>query len=329
MIGSLPMSRWASYALVVVGLFVVARCDLGHALIAGLFAYMLLDQAETALRDAGASRLVARGSAVALFFVVGLLLALVFASFVRIGLSRLPILLDRLLPRVDALAGRIGIDLPVENVAELRALILETVKENARSVTATSGLLTRGFFQIAVAVAAAVLAFLWTPAPARRHGTPDEEFLRECGDRLTLLGASFERVMGAQVVIAAINTGVTAVFLYSTQLPFRTLLTLTTFVCGMIPIAGNVISNSLIVAAALTVSDRMAAAAFAFLVVVHKAEYFLNSRIVGERIRTPMWATLLGLLVGEALMGVTGAILAPTMIFYFREELKIVPAARR
>ncbi len=326
---TLPASRWASYALVLVGLFVLTRCGLGHALIAGLFAHMMLHQADQVLRERGVSRPVARWGAVAIFSVVGLLLALIFASFVHIGLARLPVLLDRLLPRLDALGARLGLDLPIENARELRVAILETVRANARSVTAASGLLTRGFFQIVVTVAVALLVFLWTPEAERPRGTPDEEFLRECGARLKLFGASFERVMGAQVVIAAINTAVTAVFLFPAHVPFRTFLTLATFVCGMVPIAGNVMSNALIVAAALTVSDRMAAAALIFLIVVHKMEYFLNGRIVGARISTPMWATLLGLLVGEALLGVTGAILAPTLLFYFREELRLIPAARR
>jgi predicted PurR-regulated permease PerM len=82
----------------------------------------------------------------------------------------------------------------------------------------------------------------------------------------------------------------------------------------------------LIVAAALTRSDRLALIALVFLVVVHKGGYFLNSRIVGARTETPTWAILLGLLIGEALLGVTGAILAPTLIYYVRAELRAVPA---
>ena len=323
---SVSLSRRISYALVIVGLFVIVRCDLGPALVAGLFSYMLVDQADKGLRRAGASPLVARWSAIGIFVVAAALLIFIFASFIQLGLSRLPILLDRLLPRIDALSNRFGLDLPIENVQELRALLLEKVKENARSLTTTSRLLTRGFFQVIVAIASALLAFQWDAAPAPLRETPDETFLRECTDRFRLLAASFERVMGAQVVIAAINTVVTALFLFGAHVPFRGMLTLATFVCGMIPIAGNIISNSLIVAAALTMSDQMAVTALVFLVVIHKAEYFLNSRIVGNAISTPMWITLIGLIVGEALMGVTGVILAPTLIFYFREELKIIPA---
>ena len=327
MIKSLSGPRKVSYVLVLLTLAVAARFGLGHALIAGLFAFMMLDRAQDALIGAGASPRLARWSSVALFTVVGLLLAVIFAAFVQIGLERLPMLLDRLLPRVDALSGRFGLSLPVDNVQELRALILETVKGNARSIETASGLMTRGFFQILLALVIAVLRFVSDPPVAieRRRGL-DAEILGECRERATLFSASFQLVMGAQILVAAINTAVAAVFLFAFQIPFRTMLTLTTFVCGMIPIVGNVISNSLIVAAALTRSDHLALASLVFLIVVHKAGYILNSRIVGGRMETPTWAILLGLLVGEALLGVTGVILAPTLIYYVREELRAIPA---
>ena len=164
------------------------------------------------------------------------------------------------------------------------------------------------------------------PAPLE-EGHLYSELHHEGRHRASLFVGSFERVMGAQVVIAAINALATAVFLFSVGMPFKTFLVLTTFVCGMVPIAGNIISNIVIVAAALTRSNQLAAAALVFLVAIHKAEYFLNSRIVGSRIHLPMWATLLALLVGEALLGVPGVILAPTLLYYVREELRLVPAS--
>ena len=325
---SLSGPRKASYALVILMLAVVARFNLGHALIAGMFASMILDNAEDALIGLGASPRLARWSSVALFVVVGLLLAVIFAAFIKIGMERLPTLLDRLLPRLNAIADRLGVGLPVDNVRELQTLILATMKENARSITTTSGLLTRGFFQILLALFIAILRFVSAGASPARNGGPglDTQLLNECRDRATLFTASFEIVMGAQVLVASINAAVAAVFLIALRIPFRTMLTLTTFVCGMVPIVGNVISNSLIVAAALTRSDHLALAALIFLVVVHKGGYFLNSRVVGARIDTPTWAILLGLLVGEALMGVTGVILAPTLIYYVRRELRAIPA---
>jgi predicted PurR-regulated permease PerM len=320
--------RNVSYAVAALALLVAARFSLDHALLAGLFAAMILDEGHRRLRGAGLRPFVARWAAVALFVVLGALLTAIFASFVRVGLSRLPVLLDRVLPRVDELAARFGVNWPVASASDLRPFVLETMKANARSITTASGLMTRGVFQVVIGVAVAVLRFLSLPADGRPplpgKGL-DEEVMHECGRRLDLFSASFERVMGAQIIIAAINAVVTAVFLFALGLPFRTFLTLTTFVCGLVPILGNVVSNTLIVGAALTVSNEMAAAALVFLVLIHKAEYFLNSKIIGGRIDTPMWATLAGLLIGEAVMGVSGVILAPTLIYYLREELRTAP----
>jgi len=57
-----------------------------------------------------------------------------------------------------------------------------------------------------------------------------------------------------------------------------------------------------IVGIGFTVSPKMALAALIFLVAVHKLEYFLNSKIIGHRIRNPLWLTLLALVLGEKLM---------------------------
>lgn len=328
MLTKVSAPRKASYLLVSLALGVTAHFGLAQALIAGLFAAMILDQAEAGLIGAGFRPRVARWSSVALFVVVGLLLAVVFAEFVRIGMARLPTFLDRLLPRLDDLVSRFGLDLPVDNVQALRGLIVDAMKQNARSVETASGLLTRGFFQLLLAIAIAVLRFI-SAAPAAAEGRRglDVDVLRECRDRATQFSASFELVMGAQIMVAAINTVLAAIFLIGFQIPFRTMLTLTTFVCGLVPIVGNVISNSLIVGAALTKSDHLALVALIFLIVVHKGGYFLNSRIVGARMETPTWAILLGLLVGEALLGVSGIILAPTLIHYALAELRALPRA--
>ena len=96
-----------------------------------------------------------------------------------------------------------------------------------------------------------------------------------------------------------------------------------TFIFGLLPVVGNLISNALIVGIAFTVSPHMALAALVFLVVVHKMEYFLNSKIIGHRIRTPLWLTLLGLVVGERLLGVPGMILAPVLLYYLKLEASV------
>ena len=59
---------------------------------------------------------------------------------------------------------------------------------------------------------------------------------------------------------------------------------------------------------------RIVRTALVFLVVVPKLEYFLNSKIIGQRIRNPVWLTLIPLVIGERLMGIPGLVLAPVVL---------------
>jgi predicted PurR-regulated permease PerM len=127
--------------------------------------------------------------------------------------------------------------------------------------------------------------------------------------------------MGAQMLISAINTFFTAGFLIWNDYPFVTVVIGLTFLFGMLPIVGNLLSNTLIVGIGLTISPHMAFAALMFLVILHKGEYFLNSKIIGNRIRNPMWLTLLGLVIGEKLMGIPGMILAPVILHFVKVEV--------
>jgi predicted PurR-regulated permease PerM len=126
--------------------------------------------------------------------------------------------------------------------------------------------------------------------------------------------------MGAQIIIAFINTAFTAIFTLAIHLPHALIVTGVTFLCGLLPIIGNIISNSLITAIAFTISPQLAISALVFLIVLHKMEYFLNSKIIGTRINNPVWLTLLGLVLAERLMGVPGIILAPVILHFIKVE---------
>src|SRR5438046_9193671 len=126
--------------------------------------------------------------------------------------------------------------------------------------------------------------------------------------------------MGSQITISLINTLLTSIFLLAVRLPHAPLLIAITFLCGLVPIVGNLISNTIIVFVALTVSLKLAISALVFLVVIHKLEYLLNRKIIGDRIRNPLWLTLIGLILGEKLMGIPGMILAPVVLHYIKLE---------
>lgn len=309
------------FASVIVG---VVALHLGPVALAGLFSYMIMDLTHRRIRGA-MPELAARLVALVVFLVIAVSLSWMVAEFVRLTLARTPLILSQLLPQVDKLASEYGLDLPFENLHQFRTAILEAIKENARSITAESGLLTRGFFQLIVGIFVAILCFLSEPDASKARPNFFDAVRRELDQRVQVFMLGFEKILGAQVLISLINTFVTLVFLLAIGLPYVHFLTLATFLFGVIPIIGNIMSNCAIIGTAMTVSPRMAFAALLFLIITHKAQYFLNSRILGSRINTPMWQLLLGLLVGEAIMGVPGMVLAPAMLHYLREEMIAIP----
>ena len=59
----------------------------------------------------------------------------------------------------------------------------------------------------------------------------------------------------------------------------------------------------------------------AFLILIHKLEYFLNARIVGGQIEARTWELLVAMLVMEAAFGLQGVIAAPIFYAYIKREL--------
>jgi predicted PurR-regulated permease PerM len=141
------------------------------------------------------------------------------------------------------------------------------------------------------------------------------------------LGNAFRRVVFAQVRISAINACLSAIFLLvvlpilGIHLPLAKTLVVLTFVVGLLPVIGNLVSNTAIVVVALSVSIGAAFAALAFLIVIHKLEYFLNARIVGSRINARAWELLAAMLVMESAFGMAGIIAAPIYYAYLKDEL--------
>ena len=104
-------------------------------------------------------------------------------------------------------------------------------------------------------------------------------------------------------------------------LPYNKTLVVVTFFAGLLPVIGNLISNSLITVIGIGVSFKVAIAALLFLVAVHKLEYFINAKIVGSKIHAAAWELLLALLIMESLFGITGLLIAPILYAYIKSEL--------
>jgi predicted PurR-regulated permease PerM len=146
-------------------------------------------------------------------------------------------------------------------------------------------------------------------------------------NRAERFGEAFRRIIFAQVRIAAVNAMLTALYLVvilpllGIQLPLVKTMLFITFVAGLIPVVGNLISNVVVVIVSLSVSPFVAAGSLLYLIAIHKLEYFLNARMVGTQIEARAWELLLAMLVMEAAFGIAGLIAAPIYYAYLKDEL--------
>ena len=315
--------RYARYSyLFMLGLgILVVWFRLATPLLAGLFAYLALTRLEPARRG---------GKAVAIIIFLIALGGIAYALgyFVNQTIRALPEIGDKAIPAIIEWAKQYGIELPFTDYDSLKDLAFDTLKSEVRFLSSFAkfarGASTQVLF-LAVGCVVAISLFLNPHFELQAARVPSTNLYSACCEeiaaRFRTLYGSFVTVMGAQIIISAINTVLTAIFALAVQLPYAIVVIGVTFLCGLLPVIGNLISNAIVVAIGFTVSPKMALGALIFLVVIHKLEYFLNSQIVGWRIHNPLWLTLLGLLVGERLLGIPGMILAPVVLNYVRLEM--------
>ena len=150
---------------------------------------------------------------------------------------------------------------------------------------------------------------------------------RALSERVERFGRAFRFVVFAQVRIAALNALFAAIYqgvllpLFGIHLPLVKTMVAITFITGLLPVIGNVISNSVIVIVSLSYSLSVSGASLVFLVLIHKLEYFLNARIIGARIHAQAWELLIVMIAMEAAFGIAGVIAAPIYYAYIKSEL--------
>lgn len=136
----------------------------------------------------------------------------------------------------------------------------------------------------------------------------------------------FKRVMGGQLIISLINTAISTVAIIALGLPHPFLMIFIVFFCGIFPVVGNLISNSvLILTAFVSIGVWGAVVCLILLVSIHKLEYFLNSKIIGGIVKLPMAVTLGALIFCEVMLGIPGLILAIPLVLFIRHEFEHIP----
>ncbi len=321
----------ASWIIAAAALFLTLKLRLLPALLAGLLVYALVHMVAPRLRAVNVGEKRRKLVAVALLatVIVTLITAAIFGAiaFFRSDVGNLPALLvqmaDIIADSRSMLPAWLTDKLP-RTADELRVSMEAWLRQHAGDVQAFGARFGVALVHILIGLIIGAMISL-NEAVSKEVPRPLEKALTE---RVRRLAEAFRRIVFAQVRISALNTFLTGLYLavflplMGVNLPFVKTMILVTFLVGLLPVIGNLISNTVIVVVSLSHSLFAATGSLAFLVIIHKLEYFVNARIIGTQIRARAWELLLAMLIGEAAFGVTGVIAAPILYAYLKDELK-------
>lgn len=328
---SLPMrvnlTVWAAMAVL---LFLVLELHLFVALLGGLAVYELIDLLSrwlhfTTLNNRRARRIVV--AVLAAGIVAGLTaVGLGITSYLRHGNESFPALLQELATALASLRARLPASMSAglpAHAETLRLDLLHLLRTHADVLSIAGRDVSIAVVRLMTGMVIGALLALYQTAPSKNIGP----LASLGGQAIRRFADAFHRVVFAQARIAAINAILAALYLLlllpllGIHLPMAKTIVVLTFVIDLIPIIGNLISNSFVVVLSLTASLWVVAASVAFLVFIHEMEYFLGARVVGSHIQARAWELLLAMLVLEAAFGLAGIIAAPLFYAYFKNEL--------
>lgn len=321
-----------SYFLAGLALLFAFRAHLVSALVAGLLVHTVLHRTQRLLSRPrlthGFTKLAAAGLLVVLAAGIAILSGWGLLAFARGHVGDLPGLfvrmadvLDRAREQLSAWGLSSGFLEGFRTAEQIKSAAAEWLREHGTVLTAASGHAGRLALHGLMGVFAAALVFLRSP------GASQGPLAVALAGRVRRFADAFERIVIAQVEISAVNTLLTAVYLLGllpllgARLPLTTTLILVTFVAGLLPVVGNLVSNTVIVVVSFGVAPWVALVSLGFLVGIHKLEYLVNAKIVGNRIGAQAWEIFLAIVVFEVAFGIPGVVLAPIVYAWVKGEL--------
>ena len=328
-IKKLSSTELASFLLAGAALLLILHSELLAALYSGLLVYALVHLIAPALSSRMSNQKAKLTSVAVLGSVIVLLLTLVLWFPLAFFLSddgSYPVLVKKMADLIELSRNQIPewiADYLPESAEALQQTLTAWMREHAGQAKHIGEQTGRTVAHLIIGMVIGAMAALYDTTRIH-HFKPLAAAMHK---RVVNLHQAFRQIVFAQVQIAAINAVFTGVFLLlilpmaGIQLPFVKTMILVTFVAGLLPVIGNLISNTVIVVISLSHSLSTAGLALLFLVTIHKLEYFLNAKIVGTKINARAWELLSAMLVMEALFGIAGVIAAPVFYAYIKSEL--------
>lgn len=324
-------SRACSFVIVVALLISVLLAHLVSGAIAGLVVFVVSRRLASLLqRVQGRFTLPASGAALAL--VIGAVVATLLGRAAAVwhivhgrDIAGVTAMLADTLGRVHSMLPHwLDIYLPVR-VDDARVAAISFLKRYEAQVSAAGMGTLRGCAQVLIGVV------LGAMVAAQRFAAPNKHLALSAAllERIRALRLAFEHVLFAQVKISLLNATLSALYLLvclpvaGVHVPFAKTLVLFTFIAGLVPVVGNLVSNTMIVIASLGAGSFDAAvASLVFLVLVHKIEYLTNARFVGSEIQAHAWEIILGMVLMESIFGLPGVVVAPILYAWVKGELR-------
>ncbi len=286
----------ASYILMAVALVLLLVLNLLPALLAGLLVFAAINSLAPGLqRHLPGNRAHWFVAAILASLVVGLLTFAIVAGIAFLGSERgnPSALLEQITPLIERARAQLPavvVEYLPDGEEEIRAAIIDWLRQHAAQLQFMGKQGGRLLVQLLIGMALGAMLALHMTLQRPVRGP----LAAALGARCANLAAAFREIVFAQVKISAINTLLTGIYLlvvlplFGVNLPLAKTLVAITFVAGLLPVVGNLISNTMIFIVGLSVSLGVAVASLSYLIVIHKLEYFLNAGIVGTRIRARM-----------------------------------------
>lgn len=324
----------AAWVLVAGLILYVMYVRLVAGVIAGLALYLILDRLAMAL-EKRIPGMAARTTALIIVTLVGggviVGAAALTISFLQHHVDAIPAMMTQMaeiLRSTRLWLGGYGHQLIPDFMTDAETIksgFVDWLKNHAGALKIAGGSFSIGLLHIVMGILLAIVVFF-------RHVTQHDDTLRgPLSIHLTMkmgrLAEAFSRIASAQIKVSLFNTFIVSFYLMillalGKPIPFTTTLIVLTFVLGLVPIVGNIVSNAMLVILSIGVSSGVAIASLIFVLAISKLQYVLTSRMVGGEIDSQAWEILFAIIVGEAAFGISGVVMAPIVYAFIKRELR-------
>jgi len=321
---------YAAWILVAMALLAVLQL---HLVVVTLCGFIIFEMVHSLSRFLVFSRLSHQRariySVVVISTIIAVLLSLMVVAIYAFfpsdsqSISALFIMMAQILDESQQMLPAVIAENMPKNAEELRIAAVEWLKTNAGALPVAGKEAVLIATHIVIGVVLGSMISLMQVIPSDNH----RPLARALMERVFLLRVSFHQVFVPQACMAALSAFFTWLYLgvalplLDNDLPFIKIMVAITFIAGLLPIVGNLISSAIVVVVSLSISPLLAMASIGFFALIYTLEYFLRKRFFASHRTARAWELLLAMLFMEAVFGFRGLVVAPIYYVYLKNEL--------